>query len=191
VTCYDFVRKQAWFLGVDKCEIWDDRLGVWVGEYDFPTLTLPLQICNTNYDGENHLALVATTDGNLKVNTMYEGAYSSLLDTTVTPSVAFAVNDKYEVVKTFDNFVVYATEKLNTITIVAEKEAGTVGNEVSGIDIDKDRREGNYRVQVPYDVNRARIRGVRATVTAYWKTTDLRTTLSSIITKFRISKQIL
>lgn len=192
VTCYDFVRKQAWFLGVDRCEIWDDRLGIWVGEYDFPTLSAPLQICNTNYDGENHLALVATVSaGTLKAYTMYEGTYSSLLGSTVTPSVTFAVNDKYEVVKTFDNFVVYSTEKLNTITIIAEKEAGTVGNEVSGIDIDKDRREGNYRVQVPYDVNRARIRGVRANVTAYWKTTDLRTTLSAIVTKFRISKMII
>lgn len=192
VTCYDFVRKQAWFIGTSNCEIWDDRLGVWVGEYDFPTLTIPLQVINTNYSGENHLVLLATlSGGNLLAYNMYEGDYSSLLGVAVTPSVTFAVNEKYEVVKTFDNFIVYSTEKMDTITIVAEKEFGVVGNEVSGIDIDKDRREGNYRVQVPYDVDRARIRGVRASVTAYWKTSNLRTTLSSIITKFRISKQIL
>lgn len=192
VTCYDFVRKQAWFLGVDRCEVWDDRLGVWVGEYDFPTLPHPLQICNINYSGTNHLALIATgSGGTLKAWAMYEGDYSSLLGTTVTPSVTFSVNDKYELVKTFDNFVVYATNKLDTITIVAEKEPGVTGNEVSGIDIDKDRREGNYRVQVPYDVDRARIRGVRATVTAYWKTTNLSAVLSAIITKYRTSRMLL
>jgi len=163
-----------------------------VGTYDFPGTPSPIHAINANYSGENHLVVLATlSGGDLKAWNMYEGEYSSLLGSTVTPSVTFSVNDKYEVVKTFDNFIVYSTEKMDTITIVAEKEAGTVGNEVSGIDIDKDRREGNYRVQVPYDVNRARIRGVRANVTAYWKTTNLRTTLSSIITKFRISKQIL
>jgi len=192
VTCYDFVRKQAWFISPSNCEIWDDRLGVWVGEYDFPTLPLPLHVINANYGGENHLVVLSTlSGGDLLAHEMYEGDYSVLLGTTVTPSVTFAVNDKYETVKTFDNFVVYATNKLDTITITAEKEAGVTGNTVSGIDIDKDRREGNYRVQVPYDVDRARIRGVRADVTAYWKTSNIKAVLSAIVTKFRISKMMI
>lgn len=187
---YDSIKRHYWLFSKTQsegdnmmCEVWDDRLGVWIGQFEFTTAAPLCDMVTAN----NAVYVIGDDGTDLNTYKMYEGDYSSLCGATVTPSIKFVVNDKFELPKTFDNFVVYASDKLATVTIQAEKEPGVVGNEVSGIVLAKDRREGSYRVQIPYDVNNARVRGTRADVTVIWDTTDKKVSLSGVATKYRIS----
>lgn len=187
---YDAIKRHYWLFSKTQtegdnmmCEVWDDRLGVWVGQFEFATASPLCDMVTAN----NTVYVVGDDGTDLNIYKMYEGTYNSLCGVTVTPSIKFVVNDKFELPKTFDNFIVYASDKLATVAIQAEKEPGVTGNEVSGIILDKDRREGSYRVQIPYDVNNARVRGTRADVTVVWNTSDKKVTLSGVATKYRIS----
>lgn len=184
---YDNNRRQ--YLLVNRtspfCWVWDDRLGFWVSQYDFSSE-------NCLYDGVyayNKFYVLGRNAGNLKIFRMYEGDYNQLCGTTVTPKVIFSVNPEFDYAKTFDNINIYSTDKLDTLDIVSARETGETNQEVTGIDIDVNRREGNYRVAILRDSDNARIRGMRANVTLKWRTDNEQVLLSSVVTKYRLSQR--
>ncbi len=174
--------------------VWDDRLQVWIGTQTYTTQ-------NRLYDGvyfNNYTYLLGrNNDDALNVYKAYEGTPGQLFGNITTPSITFSVNDEFDIAKTFDNFVIYSSDKLDTADITAEKEPNVVTQVVTNQDIEIARREGAYRVAILRDSDEARIRGTRATVTLKWvplpsfdennPTTVDKVSLSGVITKYRFS----
>lgn len=182
---YDNNRQQYWIVAksVPACKIYDDRLELWVGDYTFDELFDGLYCYNKVYLLGNNV--------DLKVATMYTGEPNQLFSIPTTSKVSFSVNPEFDYAKTFNNIDIYSTERLDTLDMETQKETGETGQVVTGIDIDVNRREGNYRVQVLRDSNNARLRGTRAQITLYWKQDELVSFLSSVITKYAASQRMI
>ena len=188
IGIYDVNRRQYWLSNKTTpfTIVWDDRFKCWTSELDF----------GTSFYGAvfayNKLYMMGKDSNNiLSVYTMYEGDYNNLFGNIVTPSVSFAINPEFEYAKTFDDVVIYSTDKLDTVDMETQRETGESGQVVTGINIDINRREGNYRAAVLRDSNNARLRGVRAKATVYWKPDNTQATLSSVVTKYRISQRLI
>lgn len=188
IGVYDVNRRQYWVSNrtTPFTYIWDDRFKCWSGNLDFT-------IQNTLYGAVfayNKLYMIGRdSDSNMGIYTMYEGDYNQLFGGEVVPRVTFAVNPEFEYAKTFDNVIIYSTDKLDVVDMETQREAGETGQIVTGVDIDINRREGNYRASILRDSNNARLRGVRAKMTVYWKPDNTQSTLSSVVTKYRISQR--
>jgi hypothetical protein len=186
IGVYDINRRQYWLSNKTTpfTIVWDDRFKCWIGEFDFSD-----QLYGAVFAYNKLYMMGRDTEETLGIYTMYEGDYNQLFGTTVTPSVSFAINPEFEYAKTFDDVVIYSTDRLDTVDMETQREAGETGQVVTGINIDVNRREGNYRAAVLRDVNNARLRGVRAKATIYWKPDNTQATLSSVVTKYRISQR--
>jgi len=196
---YDNLRRQYLIYRPDGtfCWVFDDRLGVWVGDYSVSS-------SYRLYDGvytKNDLYVLGKDGTNMNLYKMYKGTPGQLFSNIVTPSVTFSVNDNFDVPKTFDNFVIYSSEALGTADITSEREPSIIVQEVLNQDIEIARREGAYRVAVLRDNDGARIRGTRATVKLKWNTLDSysegappsvnKVSLSQVITKYRESPRFI
>jgi hypothetical protein len=186
IGVYDINRRQYWLSNKTTpfTIVWDDRFKCWIGEFDFAD-----QLYGAVFAYNKLYMMGRDTEETLGIYTMYEGDYNQLFGTIVTPSVSFAINPEFEYAKTFDDVVIYSTDRLDTVDMETQREAGETGQVVTGINIDVNRREGNYRAAVLRDVNSARLRGVRAKATIYWKPDNTQATLSSVVTKYRISQR--
>jgi hypothetical protein len=120
---------------------------------------------------------------------MYTGTYNSILGTTVTPKVTLNINPDYNITKTFDNLILYANTALNTGDILVKSENGD--QTLSGLSVDVDYRRGYYQIPTLRGASNARLRGTRMELTLNWKTTDLKQTLSDVLTKYRPSFRVL
>lgn len=120
------------------------------------------------------------------LHTMYTGLANKLFTQTVTPSITFSINDDFDTPKTFDNIIVYASDKLLKMDLAVENESGLDNQLITDLQIDPNRREGNYRIPTLRDVNLARLRGTRAMATIYWPPSGI-ISLSQVVTKYRPS----
>lgn len=179
-TYYDHQNSHFWHVS-SEVRLYDDRLGVWVSKFNIPTTALGVY----NDDG----LYLLSTSSNVKVNQMYTGAYNSILGNTVTPKVTVNINPDYNITKTFDNLILYATTALNTGDILVKSENGD--QTLSGLSVDVDYRRGYYQIPTLRGASNARLRGTRMELTLNWKTTDLKQTLSDVLTKYRPSFRVL
>lgn len=177
---YDPVRKEYWLSGEGFCQRFNEVLGAWNGNYEFSGLQ------GGAYTNQN-LYLIGKVVNQLSVYEMYTGPAAQLFGTTVTPRVTVVVNPDEGVAKTFDNQMFIASDRLATVDYIVEREAAEGNQVVSGTVLDVNSREGNYRIKLPRDSNRERLRGLRMLTTVKWKTTDLLVTLGSITTRYRHS----
>ncbi len=179
-TYYDYQNSHFWHVS-SEVRLFDDRLGVWVSKFNIPTSALGIY----NDDG----FYLLSTNSNVKLNSMYTGTYNSILGTTVTPKVTLNINPDYNITKTFDNLILYANTALNTGDILVKSENGD--QTLSGLSVDVDYRRGYYQIPTLRGASNARLRGTRMELTLNWKTTDLKQTLSDVLTKYRPSFRVL
>lgn len=179
-TYYDYQNSHFWHVS-SEVRLFDDRLGVWVSKFNIPTTALGIY----NDDG----FYLLSTNSNVKLNSMYTGTYNSILGTTVTPKVTLNINPDYNITKTFDNLILYANTALNTGDILVKSENGD--QTLSGLSVDVDYRRGYYQIPTLRGASNARLRGTRMELTLSWKTTDLKQTLSDVLTKYRPSFRVL
>lgn len=177
---WDNNKKHYWLTTPTKNYVWDDRLEVWVGNFEFTT-----KLRGGSYTN-NKLYLVGV-DTDLKAYTMYTGNYNDLMGTTVTPRVSVSLNADFEVPKTFDVLDIYSSAALATLDIVTETDSG-LNQSVTGMVI-ASFREGNYRVSTLRDSGNGRLRGLRAIATLKWSTDNTKVSLSQILSRHRISNR--
>lgn len=179
-TYYDHQNSHFWHVS-SEVRLYDDRLGVWVSKFNIPTSAIGVY----NDDG----FYLVSTNSNVKVNQMYTGDYNVILGTTVTPKVTMNINPDYNITKTFDNLILYANTALNTGDILVKSENGD--QTLSSLSVDVDYRRGYYQIPTLRGASNARLRGTRMELTLNWKTTNLKQTLSDVLTKYRPSFRVL
>ena len=131
---------------------------------------------------------------------MYTG-FQMFMGKTKQASVTFVVNPDVEAGKTFDNLVFNSSDRLSGYTGTVDNEFSLVGpvQQVMGDGLDIDPRDGTYRVKALRDVYTGnRVRGKYMSVQINWQATKFfppvsnlftPTTLSSVLTKYRISQR--
>lgn len=178
-SIYDPIRKQYWLITTENCYVFNEK-GIWVGNLEFSS-----RILGGVYTNQT-LNLLGKVGNIISVYSMYTGTLNSFMGTTVIPRVTFIVNPDIEVSKTFDNMLLASTDRLDEVDITVERESNLGNQVVEAMNLDEQSREGSYRIATMRDSDSARLRGLRAIVTVKWKT-DIQSTLSSILTKYRIS----
>ena len=186
IGIYDPVRKQYWLADNDEhwCEIFDENLKNWVGNYEF-------SVNNKLYGGvyaNQNLYLLGEVSDQLSVHTMYTGDLNQLFGVPVTPRVSFVVNPDADISKTFDVLMFSATDRLDEVDLTVEREQALGNQTVTGTNIATNYVEGNYRIKTLRDGDGARLRGLRMLVTVKWG--ELLSVLSNVYTKFRHSNRI-
>jgi hypothetical protein len=119
---------------------------------------------------------------------MYAGTVNQLFGEEVVPSVTVVCNPDEPVAKTFDNVLISATERLDTMDITVQREVEKGHQTVSGMDIDVPSVEGSYRIKTLRDADGARLRGLRALITIKFKA--VQSAIREIATKYRLSSRV-
>ena len=187
IGLYDPVRKQYWIADNNqhKCYIFSEMFELWQGNFEFSATAKLLGGANTN----QKMYLLGKVSDAVNAYEMYTGNYGQLFGETVTPRVTFVVNPDADFSKTFDNLMAVATERLDTVDCVVEREAVITNQVVNGMNFDVLSQEGNFRIKTMRDGDSARLRGLRLLTTIKWKTTNVGSTLSSVLTKYRLSSR--
>jgi hypothetical protein len=120
---------------------------------------------------------------------MYTGDYTNLMGTEVTPRVSFVVNPDNDFAKTFDDVMISATERLENVDFVVDRELSMGDQTVSEVNLDVFPVEGNYRIKTLRDPRNERLRGVRMRSTVRWKKNNIASAISAIYTKYRLSSR--
>lgn len=187
-TVYDPVRKEFWFYSKTApyfCYVYNAALQQWVSNYEFASDAL---LCGGEWTNQN-LFVVGKTGGQITIYKMYTGDYNVLFGKEVTPRVTFVVNPDEGFSKTFDDMSLVASERLDNIDLVVEREL-SMGNQIaSEINVDVFPVEGNYRIKVLRDPKEERLRGLRMLSTLRWKLINVGSTISAIYTKYRLSSR--
>lgn len=177
---YDQSRRQYWASSPVFCYLFNENRKQWVGALEVSALKAGV---HTN----SKLFLIGKVGNQVGVYTMYEGNANDLFGTTVVPRVSFVVNPDDAISKIFTNQAFIATQRLATVDYVLEREQELGNLSVSGtiLDTSNIRENSNYRLKLPRDGFGARLRGLRLLCTVKWKTTNLFSSLSSVLTKYR------
>lgn len=192
LSIYDPIFKQVWFVhngiaGASPfCYVFDEARNMWVANYQFAQAAL----LGGAYSGGFLHIVGVNPSSNITVDQMYEGQRTVLLGVEVTPNVKFSINPQMEFGKTFDDILIPANDRLETIDLTVSREAALGSQTASGIVLDVTTRgEGNYRAKVLRDASGARLRGTRATANIKWKsgTGEVAVAVPSVLTKYRIS----
>lgn len=179
IGVYDPVKRQYWFVDTinNRTHIFNEGLGIWIGSHEFTDL-------KGGVWANDNLWLV----GNNTINTMYTNPSTSLFGTVVVPRVSFSVNPDESFSKTFDNVMISASERLESVEMIVEREA-FLGNQTSPVmSVDNVSIEGNYRIKVLRDSVNARLRGLRALTTTKWKA-GVKSSLRAFWTRYRTSSR--
>lgn len=180
VGIHDPLRGQFWIASPSQCYVFNEKRGQWVTNLEFPNAALRCGL-TTNQD----LFLVGMEGDQIYFYKMYKGNANTLFDATVTPRVTFVVNPDDPLSKVFTNQAYITTERLATVDFTVEREAELSDQTVSGTVIDVSPRGGNYRIKLPRAAGSERLRGLRLLTTIKWKTTNLFSSLSEVLTKYR------
>jgi hypothetical protein len=182
---YDPIKKEYWLVdnASHKCHIFSEKYQGWVGEYDFTADSKLFAGVATN----QKLYLIGKNE-NLVVAEMYAGTVNQLFGEEVVPSVTVVCNPDEPVAKTFDNVLISATERLDTMDITVQREVEKGHQTVSGMDIDVPSVEGSYRIKTLRDADGARLRGLRALITIKFKA--VQSAIREIATKYRLSSRV-
>lgn len=184
IGIYDPIRLEYWL--VDnlnfRCEVFNEKLG-FIGEYDFSENSV---LTGAVYNDQQLYLIGTGIDSNeLAVHEMYTGPENNLMGDIVVPSVTVVVNPDDDVAKVFDNTMLAASDKLSTMDLEVERETSMGNQVITDIDLNVNSIEGNYRVKIPLDSDKSRLRGMRMITTIKWG--DLSSKLSAIYTKYRLS----
>ncbi len=198
-SCYDNGNRQYLFFSNkgDFCYVWDDRLQQWIGTQSYNSQN---RLYGGVYFNTTFYVLGRNSANKLNVYKMYEGTPGQLFGNIITPSLTTVMNDVFNNTKTFDNIIIYSSDKMDKASVVSEKEPADIMQQVIDQDIEVDRREGAYRVAFLRDDAGARLRGTRCSITLKWKTLTSfdedvfqnidTVTLARIVTKYRFSGRI-
>ncbi len=186
IGIYDPIKGEYWL--VDnlnfRCEIYNENMG-YVGEYDFSESSV---VSGGVYNNQKLYLIGTGIDSNeLAVHEMGTGPNNYLMGETVVPRVTIVINPEDDISKVFDNLMFAASDKLDTLDLVVEHETSMGNQTVSGIDLNIDSIEDNFRVKALLDANNSRLRGMRMLATVKWGA--LTSKLSAIYTKYRLSRK--
>ena len=186
---WDPIRKEYWLVGKSSvnslyfCYIYNVSLQQWVSNYEFGSANILYGGAFTN----QKLWLLGKESGDVNVYTMYTGECTNLMGTYVTPRITFLVNPDADFAKTFDDMAIAATERLQDVDFVVEREQSMGQQLVSEVNLDVFPVEGNYRIKTLRDPRDERLRGLRMKTTIRWMSIDIPSMVSSIYTKYRLS----
>lgn len=188
VGVYDAIRKEYWVAhtGVSSgslfCQRFNEVKNEWHGNIEFPS---------NIYGGvttNQLLYLIGVDSTNIVVTSMYTGDFNQTFSEAVTPRITFIVNPDPDFEKTFDNMALVATDRLDEVNLSVAREnaltsqSGTVIANTAPV-------AGTYRLKLPRDSNDERLRGQYMTTTVKWLTGNVTSTLSSVITKYRLASR--
>lgn len=178
IGIYDPVRRQYWFVDNlnNRHHLYNESLALWVGSHEFVDLKAGV------FTKESQYLL-----GNNTVYQMYSNTLPVLFGNTVVPRVTFVINPDESLSKTFDDIMISASQRLDSLDIVVEREAELGNQVIPTIDLDSISIEGNYRVKTLFDSSDARARGLRAFATVSWK--NVKSTLQAVWTRYRLSSR--
>lgn len=187
VSFFDNVKNEFWLIdnhasgSIPWCYVFSETVGKWIANFDTKNGSTSKCVAGVSDD---RFYLANFTSHNVRLNTMYTGNYSTFFGTTVTPFVSFYINPESDLSKTFDNQVYQATEKLAQVSFTTSSP--TIQTGVRSLDIDP--VQAHYKIKIPRDdQNTKRFRGTHLINTVFWKTTNTQVTLSSVLTKYRLS----
>lgn len=183
---YDPIRKEYWIFSNTNpkfCLVYNFSLEQWISNYEFDATLYGGRYTNQN------LYLLGKANNQISVYSMYTGDYTNLMGTEVTPRVSFVVNPDNDYAKTFDDVMISATERLENIDFIVDRELSMGDQTVSEVNLDVFPVEGNYRIKTLRDPRNERLRGVRMRSTARWKKNNIASTISAIYTKYRLSSR--
>jgi hypothetical protein len=178
---YDPIRKEYWLAGTNFCQRFNEVMNAWHGNYEFTNL---LGGVATN----QNLYLIGKVTNQISVFSAYTGDYNQLFGNSVVPRVTFVQNPDSDLSKVFDNVALIATDRLSEIDFTVERE-DALGAQTGTIIVDVPPVEGNYRIKIMRDTDNARLRGTRMISTVKWLSGDFTSTLSSVLTKYRLSSR--
>lgn len=187
IGVYDPIRKEYWIFSNTNpkfCLVYNFGLEQWISNYEFDASTL--------YGGRytnQKLYLLGKVGNQVTLYSMYTGDYTNLMGTEVTPRVTFVVNPDGDYAKTFDDVMISATERLENVDFVVDREISMGDQTVSEVNLDVFPVEGNYRIKTLRDPRNERLRGVRMKSTVRWKKNNIASTISAVYTKYRLSSR--
>jgi|GEM_PF-4223704 len=186
IGIYDPVRLEYWLVDNANftCQIFNEKYG-FIGDYEF---SADSKLEGGVYADQNlYLIGVGTEDtGKLAVQEMYTGPNNSLMGELVVPRVTVSVNPDEDISKVFDNMMLSASDRLDSMDLVVQHETA-IGDQSTVVNLDLESIEGNFRVKTLLDVNKSRLRGPRVLATIKWG--ELTSNLSSLYTKYRLSRK--
>jgi hypothetical protein len=178
VGIYDPVRLEYWLVIDGNCQVFSEKIGAWVGQYEFINL-------KSGVYQDQRLFLNGRVGDSLSIYTMHTGDVNTLFDTVVVPRITFYVNPDESISKTFEVMMVDASDRLDVIDLEVERESSLGNQVVNGTNLDSISIEGNYRVKTPRATGNAKLRGLRMKATIKWG--ELRSALRSVWTKYNLS----
>lgn len=175
VSIYDPIRRQIWLtIERENPQIYNVATGGWIGFHEFEGLQAGV-FTNSNLFLFNN-----------SVHTMYTNPLTSLFGIEREPEVTFVINPDEPMSKTFDNFALSASQRVDEINVVVERE-DVLGNQtIPPIPMDNLSIEGTWRVATPRDGVGARLRGLRAITSIKWFS-NIQSTVRALYTKYRLS----
>lgn len=185
---WDPIRKEYWLVAKDQsyfCYIYNMSIEQWVSNYEFSASGILYGGAFTNHK----LWVLGKESGDVNVYTMYTGEHTNLIGTEVTPRITFVVNPDADFAKTFDDLAIAATERLQDVDFVVEREQSMGQQLVSEVNLDVFPVEGNYRIKTLRDPRDERLRGLRMKTTVRWMSNNIPSLVSSIYTKYRLSSR--
>lgn len=186
IGIYDPIKGEYWLIDNlnFRCEIYNENMG-FVGNYDFSANSV---VSGGVYNNQKLYLIGTGIDTNqLAVHEMGTGPNNYLMGETVVPRVTVVINPEDDVSKVFDNLMLAASDKLSTLDLTVEHETSMGNQTVTGIDLNIDSIEDNFRVKALLDANNSRLRGMRMLATIKWGA--LTSKLSAIYTKYRLSRK--
>jgi hypothetical protein len=126
----------------------------------------------------------------ISIYKMYKGNANVLFDATVTPRVTFVVNPDDPIAKKFTNQAYISTERLATADFTIEREQELSDQSISGTVIAVSSKGGNYRIKLSRAAGNERLRGLRLITTIKWKTDNLYSSLSQVLTKYQHESRV-
>jgi hypothetical protein len=183
---YDPVRKEYWIFSNTNpkfCLVYNFALEQWIANYEFDSTLYGGRYTNQN------LYLIGKVGSQISVYSMYTGEYTNLMGTEVTPRVTLVVNPDGDYAKTFDDVMISASERLENVDFVVDRELSMGDQLVSEVNLDVFPIEGNYRIKTLRDPRNERLRGLRMKSTVRWKKNNIASAISAIYTKYRLSSR--
>lgn len=182
VGIYDAIRKEYWVAhtGVSSgslfCQRFNEVKNEWHGNIEVPS---------NIYGGvttNQLLYLIGVDSGNIVVASMYTGDYGLMFGEVVTPRITFIVNPSPDSEQTFTNMALIASDRLASIDLLVGRE-NALSDQSGTVIADVPPQGGSYRFKLPRASNSERLRGQYMQATVNWKTGNVTSTLSSVITK--------
>jgi hypothetical protein len=208
---YDFNTMKLFVVNRDRVNgfgvIRDDFFNVWSSQIYVSSLLNPMEMF---YINGNSYVIGKNTDGSISIESMFTNDDSAWFGTNIVPFVEYVVNPNMSIASTFDSVMIDADQKLDYFSMDVTRDDESVSYGTGDLSIDKDPREGVYKIrdirntQNTYDFtsrttgaagtdlsarSNQRLRGNYSTCIIKWPVVGAKNrTLSSVVTKYRLSR---